>query len=159
MKDILTNGKSKVFLDTNPIIIVDDKFDRWGGTKLDITLGPWPSCGNPTTTAGGAGTQAINYLAMSKMLATTIGANMMQFSQAMTTGLMGVVTAGNDMALATGKGFDQDQIAKVRDPCGVCNAQQIPPFGLSFRGAKVKALTLIALTCQNLSNLGAAPST
>ncbi len=50
----------------------------------------------------------MDYLAMSKMLATTIGANMMQFSQALTPVLTGGVAAGNDMALATGKGFDQD---------------------------------------------------
>jgi hypothetical protein len=63
-----------MFLDTAPVTIDENKFDRWVGIKLDITLGPQPSGANPTKTAGAAGTQAINYLAMSKMLATTIGA-------------------------------------------------------------------------------------
>ena len=61
------------------------------------------------------------------MLATTIGKNMMQFSQA----IIPVAGAGGAMegetALATGKGYDQDQIAKLKDACGVSNAQQIPP--------------------------------
>jgi hypothetical protein len=74
------NGKSRVFLDTVPVTIDDDKFDQWVGTKLDITLGPRPSGATPITMVAAAGTQAIAYLAMSKMLATTIGANMMQFS-------------------------------------------------------------------------------
>jgi hypothetical protein len=63
-----------VFLDTIPVTIDDDKFDQWVGTKLDITLSPRPSGATSTmTVAAAAGTQAINYLAMSKMLATTIG--------------------------------------------------------------------------------------
>jgi hypothetical protein len=79
-------------------------------------------------TAAAAGTQALDYLAMSKMLATTIGANMMQFSQAMTPISAAVRTTDNDTTLTTGKGFNQDQIAKLRDVCGVCNTQQIPPI-------------------------------
>jgi hypothetical protein len=68
----------------------------------------------------------MDYLALSKMLATTIGSNMLQFSQAIAP-QGGVATAtGGDTALATGKGFDQDQIAKLKDACGVRNAQQIP---------------------------------
>ncbi len=115
-----------MFLDTVPITIDDDEFYQWVGTKLDITLGPRPTGASPITTVAKEGAQAIDYLAMSKMLATTIGDNMMQFSQALTPVLTGGVMAGNDMALAMGKGFDQDQIAKLRDACGVQNAQQIP---------------------------------
>ena len=37
---------------------------------------------------------------------------------------------GSETALATGKGFDQDQIAKLKDACGVRNAQQIPAIWL-----------------------------
>ncbi len=109
------------------------------GTKLDITLGPQPSGVTPTTMAEAAGTQAIDYLALSKMLATTIGANMMQFSQAMTPVLMGAMTAGNDTALATGKGFDQDQIAKLQDACCMRNAQQVPPIWAVIQGSKGKS--------------------
>jgi hypothetical protein len=109
------------------------------GTKLDITLGPQPSGATPITTAAAGGAQAMDYLAMSKMLATTIGANMMQFSQALTPVLTGGVTAGNDTALATGKGFNQDQIAKLRDACGVQNAQQIPTIWAVIQGSKGKS--------------------
>jgi hypothetical protein len=66
-----------VFLDTVPVTIDDDKFDRLVGTKLDITLGPRPSGATPITTVAAGGAQAMDYLDMSKMLATTIGANMM----------------------------------------------------------------------------------
>ncbi len=58
-------GKKKVFLDTVPVTIADDEFDRWVGTKLDITLGPWPSGATPTMLAAVAGTQALDYLTMS----------------------------------------------------------------------------------------------
>jgi hypothetical protein len=64
---------------------------------------------------------------------------MMQFSQAMTPVLTGAVTAGNDTALATGKGFDQDQIAKLQDARGVHNAQQIPPIWAAIQGSKGKS--------------------
>jgi len=75
------NGKSKVFLDTNPVTIDDGDFDRWVGTRLDIAFGP-----RPLTSAGPAagvtGNQlAMNFLALSKMISTTIKTNMMQFSQ------------------------------------------------------------------------------
>jgi hypothetical protein len=69
---------------------------------------------------------AMDFLALSKMLSTTIGTNMMQFSQTVTPAVGSDETTGRDTALATGKGFDQDQIAKLKDACGVCNAQQIP---------------------------------
>jgi hypothetical protein len=76
------NWRRKKFLDTVPITIDDKEFDRWVGNKLDITLGPWPLGATPTLTVAAAGTQALDYLTMSKMLATTIRSNMMQFSQA-----------------------------------------------------------------------------
>ncbi len=72
----------------------------------------------------------------------TIGANMMQFSQALTPVLTGGVTAGNDTALATGKGFNQDQIAKLRDACGVRNTQQIPTIWTVIQGSKGKSFDM-----------------
>ncbi len=133
------NGKSKVFLNTIPVTIDDDKFDRWVGIKLDITLSLGPSGVTPTKMAALTGTQAFDYLAMLKMLATTMGANMMQFSQAMTPILTAAGMAGNDTALATGKGVDQDQIAKLRDVCGIRNAQQSPPIWAVIWGSKGKS--------------------
>jgi hypothetical protein len=63
----------------------------------------------------------------------------MQFSQALTPVLTGGVTAGNDMALAMGKGFNQDQMAKLRDVCGMRNAQQIPTIWAVIQGSKGKS--------------------
>jgi hypothetical protein len=61
------------------------------------------------------------------MLAMIIGTNMMQFSQAVAPqgGAMGLM--GNKTALSTRKGFDQDQIAKLKDACSIFNAQEVPP--------------------------------
>jgi hypothetical protein len=61
-----------------------------------------------------------------KMLATTIGTNMLQFSQAIAPQAAVGGNSGAKMELATRKGSDQNQIAKLRNACGVHNAQQIP---------------------------------
>jgi hypothetical protein len=58
----------------------------------------------------------------------------------MTPILTGAGTAGNDTDLTTGKGFDQDQIAKLRDACGIRNAHQIPPIWAEIHGSKSKSL-------------------
>ncbi len=125
------NGNSKVFLDTNLVTIDDEEFDRWVGNCLDIIFGPCPST---PTSAGNQ--QAMDYLALSNMLATTIGSNMMQFSQAITPTGGGAGGTGDETALATGKGFDQDQIAKLKDAYGVQNAQQIPAIWSVIQSTK-----------------------
>jgi len=53
----------------------------------------------------------MDFLELSKMLSTTIGTNMLQFSQAVTPTVGAAGATGSKTALATGKGFDQDQIA------------------------------------------------
>ena len=68
---------------------------------------------------------AMDFLALLKMLSTTIGTNMMQFSQAVTPTGGAAGSTGGETALATGKGFNQDQITKLKDACGIRNAQQI----------------------------------
>jgi len=78
------NGKSKVFLDTIPVTVDDEDFDRWVGTRLDIAFGPRPST-SAGPAAGMTGKQpAMDFLALSQMLSTIIGTNMMQFSRAVT---------------------------------------------------------------------------
>jgi hypothetical protein len=130
------NGKSKVWLDTTPVTVDDEDFNRWVGTRLDITFGPRP----PTAAGPSAGVTsnqpAMDFLKLSQMLSTTIGTNMLQFSQAVnpTGGTAGAT--GSETALATGKGFDQDQIAKLKDACGVRNAQQIPAIWLVIQSTK-----------------------
>jgi len=64
----------------------------------------------------------MDFLALSHMLFTTIGTNMMQFSQAVTPMGGAAGAMGGDTALATEKGFNQDQVAKLKDAFGVHNA-------------------------------------
>ena len=115
-----------MFLDTTLVTVDDEDFDRWVGTRLDIAFGPRPlTSADPAAGMTGNKT-AMNFLALSKMFSTTIGTNMMQFSQAVTPRGGAAGSTGGETALATGKGFDQDQIGKLKDACGICNAQQIP---------------------------------
>ena len=81
----------------------------------------------------------MDFLALSNMFSTTIGTNMMQFSQAVTPTGGAAGAMGSDTALATGKGFNQDQIAKLKDACGVQNAQQIPAIWLVIQSTKEKS--------------------
>jgi len=78
------NGRSKVCLDTTPVTVDDEDFDRWVGTLLDIAFGPRP----PTAAGPSAGVTsnqpAMDFLKLSQMLSTTIETNMLQFSQAIT---------------------------------------------------------------------------
>ncbi len=84
------NGKSKVFFETSPVTIDDKDFDRWVGNRLDVLLRPCPMTMVTGVAAGGAevagvvggNQQALDYLALAKLLANTIGSHMMQFSQA-----------------------------------------------------------------------------
>ena len=133
------NGKSKVFLDTNPVTIDDGDFDRWVENHLDITFIPRPSKSVGPAAGITGNQQAMDYLALSKMLAKTIRSNMMQFSQVITPMGGGGGATGGKTALATGKEFDQDQIAKLKDACGVCNAQQIPAIWSVIQSTKGKS--------------------
>jgi hypothetical protein len=143
-----TNGKSKAFLDTSPVTIDDEEFDWWVGNRLDVSMGPRTLAAHTGGTAGGSapvggaggGQQALNYLALFKFLAMMIGANMMQFSQAISPQGGGLMATGADTALATGKGFDQDQIAKLKDACGVLNAQQILAIWSVIQATKGKSI-------------------
>jgi hypothetical protein len=134
-----TNGKSKVCLDTTPVTVDDEDFDRWVGTRLDIAFGPRP----PTAAGPVAGLTsnqpAMDFLKLSQMLSTIIGTNMLQFSQAVTPTVGAAGATGSETALATGKGFDQDQIAKLKDACGVRNAQQIPAIWYVIQSTKGKS--------------------
>jgi hypothetical protein len=132
------NGKSKVFLETSPVTIDDDDFDHWVGNCLDISLGPRPGVG-PQTTAGPAGNAVMDYSALSRMLATTIGTTMVHLNQALAPQGGGQGLSGNKTALSTGKEFDQGQIATLKDTCGVRNAQQIPAIWSVIQATKGKS--------------------
>jgi hypothetical protein len=124
------NGKSKVCLVTTPVTVDDEDFNRWVGTRLDIAFGPRPPMAVGPSAGLTSNQPAMDSLKLSQMLSTTIGTNMMQFSQAVTPTVGAAGATGSETALATGKGFDQDQIAKLKDACGVRNAQQIPAIWL-----------------------------
>ena len=51
---------------------------------------------------------------------------MFQISQAVAPTVGAGGASGSDTALANGKGFDPDQLAKLKDACGVSTTQQIP---------------------------------
>jgi hypothetical protein len=76
------------------------------------------------------------------MLATTIGANMMNFSNAIAHQISAAMATGLNTPLATGKGFDQDQIAKLKGVCGVHNAQHIPAIWSVIQATKGKSIDL-----------------
>jgi hypothetical protein len=88
----------------------------------------------------GGNQQTMDYLALSRMFATAIGANMMQFSQAAAPQGGSVELTVGKTVLATGKGFDQDQIAKLKDACGIRNAQQIPAVWLVIQATNGKSI-------------------
>jgi hypothetical protein len=81
----------------------------------------------------------MDYVALSKMLAANIGANMMNFSNAIAPQLAAASATGSDTPLSTGKGFDQDQIAKLKDVCRVYNAQHIPAIWSVIQATKGKS--------------------
>jgi len=133
------SGKSKVCLDTTPVTVDDEDFDRWVGTRLDIAFGS-----RPLTSAGPlagltSNQPTMDFLKLSQMLSMTIGTNMLQFSQAVTPTVGAAGTTGSETALATGKGFDQDQITKLKDACGVRNAQRIPAIWSVIQSTKGKS--------------------
>jgi hypothetical protein len=74
-----TNWKSKIFLETSPVTIDNDDFDLWVGNRLDIFLGPHPG-GSPQATAGPVATRGMDYSALARMMATTVGTMMMHLN-------------------------------------------------------------------------------
>ncbi len=132
-------GKSKVFLDISPVTIDEEGFDQWVGNWLDISVGPCPLVFAVASTGMAGNQQGMDYLALSTMLARTIGSNMMQFSQSIAQQVGAAGATGGKTALATGKGFNQDQITKLKDACGNCKAQQIPPIWSVIQASKGKS--------------------
>jgi hypothetical protein len=95
-------------------MIDDDEFDTWVESKLDMALGQRPKKHTPT---GGASQLPVqDHLQLARLLASTVGQGMMQFTQAVATqattgglGAIGQVTTPLKMS----KGFDRDHIAKL----------------------------------------------
>jgi hypothetical protein len=78
------NGKSKVFLDTTPVTVDDEDFDRWVGGRLNIAFEPRPLRSAGPSAGLTSNQPAMDFLKLSQMLSTTIGTNILQFSQAIT---------------------------------------------------------------------------
>jgi hypothetical protein len=132
------NRKSKVFLDTSPVTIDNKGFNRWVGNRLDVSVGPCPSVSTVVLMRMAGNQQGMDYLALYTILARTIGSNMLQCSQSITRQVGAAGATGGKTALTTGKGFDQDQIAKLKDACSIRNAQQIPPIWSVIQASKGK---------------------
>ena len=135
--------KSLLSIEVDPVAVDDDEFDTWVETKLDMALGKRPSATGPTQGVRFQQPQHMNdQLQMARLLASTVGQGMMQFTQA----VAGQTTSGGAGTLAQGatplemsKGFDKDQIAKLKDACGVMSAKDIPNIWSIIQATKGKA--------------------
>jgi hypothetical protein len=133
------NGKSLLAFEVDSVVIDDEDFDKWVGDKLDQALGRRPTITNtpmPTTTPQ-AQTQVPDYLHLSQLLASTVGQGMMHFTQAVAPAGGGL--SGTGSALEDGKGFDRDQVARLKDACGVMQAKNIPTIWYAIQSTKGKA--------------------
>ncbi len=133
--------KSLLSIEVDSVAIDDREFDMWVENKLDMVLGPRPSKTLPV--AAGNQPQFQDYLQMSRLLASTVGQGMMQFSQAVATqATMGGAASPGQGAitpLEASKGFNRDQIAKLKDACGVMSAKDIPNIWFVIQSTKGKA--------------------
>jgi hypothetical protein len=112
------NTKSLLAINVDLVVINDDEFHTWLGHKLEIALGP-RQASTMAVLVPGPNTLP-DYVHMSRLLASAAGQGMMQFTQAVTP------QAGERTTHDTGKGFDRDQILKLKDVCGVSMAKEIP---------------------------------
>jgi hypothetical protein len=123
-------------------VVIDDKdFDKWVGDKLDQALGHRPAtAGTQAPPTPQAPTPVTDYLQLSHLLATTVGQGMMHFTQAVAPQAhAGSGLLGHGGAPEAGKGFDQDQIAKLKDACGVQQVKDIPHIWYVIQSTKRKA--------------------
>ncbi len=127
------NNKSHVFLDINSVTINNKEFYLWVGQKLDSNLGPCPAIASASQQ--GTPNQAADYVNFSRILATTVGSSMLQFTQA----VLPSAAAGPATPLEMGKGFNKDQIAKLKDTCGVIDAHAIPNIWFVIQLTKGKS--------------------
>jgi hypothetical protein len=135
------NGKSLLSIEVASVVIDDDEFDTWVGSKLDVALGPRPAQNTQQGTAQHQ-PQILDYLQMSRLLASTVGQGMMNFTQAVAaqTNTSGTPGSGQGTTLLeANKGFDRDQIAKLKDACGVVLAREIPNIWYVIQSTKGKA--------------------
>lgn len=139
------NRKSLLSIEVDSVAIDDDEFDTWMESKLDMALGKRPSTSSPTQGLQANQPQQVNdQLHMARLLASTVGQGMLQFTQAVagqTTagGTGGSLAQQGTTPLEMSKGFDKDQIAKLKDACGVMSAKDIPNIWSIIQATKGKA--------------------
>ncbi len=75
--------KSLLSIKVDSVAIDNKEFDMWVENKLDMALGPRPT--KTPHVAAGSQPPIQDYLQMLRLLASTVGQGMMQFSQAMAT--------------------------------------------------------------------------
>jgi hypothetical protein len=126
------NNKSHVFLDIDSVTINNEE---WVRKKLDSNLGPRPTTASATQVGTTNNSQTTDYIHLSQILATTVGSSMLKFTQAV---LLSAST-GTATPLETGKGFDKDQIAKLKDACRVSDTRAIPNIWFVIQSSKGKS--------------------
>ena len=136
------NRKSLLSIEVDSVVIDDQEFDTWVESKLDMALGKRPEKDGPQQRAMAPQQQMHDHLHIARLLASTVGQGMMQFTQAVTTqasaGGTGTLGQGTN-PLEMSKGFDRDQIAKLKDACGVMTAKDIPNIWSVIQATKGKA--------------------
>jgi hypothetical protein len=119
------NNKSLLAINVDLVVINDNEFDTWVGHDLDIALGPQQA--SMTAALVPDLNTLPDYMQMSRLLASAMGQGMMQFTQAVMPQTAVSATLPGQMApLDTGKGFNHDRIAKLKDACDVSMANKIP---------------------------------
>jgi hypothetical protein len=133
--------KSLLSIKVDSVAIDDKEFNMWVENKLDMALGPCPV--KTPHVAAGSQPPIQDYLQISRLLASTVGQGMMQFRQAVatqaTTGGTAALSQGATTPLEASKGFDCNQIAKLKDACGVMSAKDIPHIWFVIQATKEKA--------------------
>ncbi len=136
------NKKSLLSSKVDSVAIDDDEFDTWMESKLDMVLGKRPAGNWPPPNVVAQQPPLHDHLHMARLLASTVGQGMMQFTQAVATQSIagGAGTLGQGTTpLEMSKGFDRDQIAKLKDVCGVMSAKDIPNIWSVIQATKGKA--------------------
>ncbi len=119
------NNKSLLAINVDLMVINDNEFDTWVGHDLDIALGPQQA--SMTAALVPDPNTLPDYVQMSRLLASAVGQGMMQFTQVvMPQTAVSAPLPGQMAPLDTGKGFNRDQVAKLKDACGVSMANKIP---------------------------------
>ncbi len=116
------NNKSLLAIHVDSVVINDDEFNTWVGHKLVIALGPQQA--SMMAALVPVPNTLPDYVQISRLLASAVGQGMMQFTQAvMPQAAVSAPLPRQTTMLDTGKGFHHDQIAKLKDACGISMAK------------------------------------